>query len=179
MSWVNADRSYFNVEEGVTWPTAKLFLASNPARLSERWLKDGFVSYATSRLNNAEFVQDTGMLVWSIHLYYGSPHYPSLVDASYVTGFMYDSDNDLANTGWARGDLMMADLEYRVGRPMMDNILRSWVALQRTRPVTTTDFVTNAALVSKDPGVVNLMNSWIYNSPLPTPAFVTEATTGN
>jgi hypothetical protein len=74
---------------------------------------------------------------------------------------------------------MMADLEYRVGRPMMDNILRSWVALQRTRPVTTTDFVTNAALVSKDPGVVNLLNGWIYNSPLPTPAFVTEAASGN
>ena len=180
VSWTNIGEEQGSpFTEWFEYSLSKQFLVSNPARLGEVWFKDGLDIYARIRLKNQEIQGEVWR--WDDYIRDGSPYIPSLLDADFVTGFKYNGYNYyyVESAGYTRGTIMMAELEYRVGRPMVDNILRSWVALQRTRPVTTTDFVTNAALVSKDPGVVNLLNSFIYNFPLPTPAFVTGATAGN
>jgi hypothetical protein len=187
VSWTNlATDEFATFEQNLEQNLSKQFLVSNPARLGDGWFGDGLENYALYQISETDDLDDfigdflytwTSLIGgrWGYPIKDGRPVMPSLLDPDYVLRLKFK----YSYIAYHRGNLMMADLEYRVGRPMVNKILRSWVALQRTRPVTTTDFVTNAALVSKDPGVVNLLNNWIYTDPLPTPAFVTEAASGN
>jgi hypothetical protein len=179
VTWYNGESNdYLTAPEFFNNALSNAFLVSNLASLSEVWFKDGLESYTRLAIDGQSLYEDSlSEDAFGELEYFQWMSIPSPLDPGFSLGF--ENNGPSAYAGYARGTWMMADLEYRLGQPMVNKILRSWVALQRTRPVTTTDFVSIATTVSRDPGVVNLLNRWIYDAKFPTPAFVTEAASGN
>ena len=157
------------------------------ATWTDFWLNEGFTTYLTNRLAEAQYGQAFGDMERVLG-------YRDLLEAFEQTDVAdhaliratpaADPDEVFSSIPYERGELFLVWLEQRFGRPAFDAFLRGWFDDHAFKSVTTEQFLAylQDKLLSKQPGKVSAvqLDAWLKipalpdSAPLPSSAAFTE-----
>lgn len=147
------------------------------ATWSDFWLNEGFTTYLTNRLNEAQFGAAFADMEKVLGLQdlrdseaHAEPADRSLVRATPAA----DPDEVFSSIPYEHGALFLVWLEARYGRPAFDQFLRGWFDDHAFKSVTTAQFVAylNEHLIALDPTKVSAaqIDAWLHAPALPDDA---------
>ena len=157
------------------------------ATWTDFWLNEGFTTYLTYRLTEAQYGQAFGDMerVLGYRELLDAFEQADVADHALVRQTpAADPDEVFSSVPYERGELFLVWLEQRVGRDAFDAFLRGWFDDHAFESATTEQFLAylQDKLLSSQPGKVSAaqLDAWIKlpalpeSAPLPTSAAFTE-----
>ena len=157
------------------------------ATWTDFWLNEGFTTYLTNRLAEAQYGKAFGDMerVLGYRDLLDAFEHADVADRSLIRETpAADPDEVFSSVPYERGALFLVWLEQRFGREAFDKFLRGWFDDHAFKSATTAQFLAylQDQLLSKQPGKVSAvqLDAWLKlpslpdSAPLPTSAAFTE-----
>ncbi len=157
------------------------------ATWSDFWLNEGFTTYLTYRLTEAQYGQAFGDMerVLGYHDLLDSMERADVADRSLIRETpAADPDEVFSSIPYERGELFLVWLEQRFGREAFDAFLRGWFDDHAFKSATTAQFLAylQDKLLARQPGKVSTvqLDAWLKvpvlpdSAVLPTSSALTE-----
>lgn len=153
------------------------------ATWSDFWLNEGFTTYLTNRLNEAQFgVAFADMeRVLGVHDLRDDEAQAEAADRSLLRATpAKDPDEVFSSIPYEHGALFLVWLETQVGREAFDRFLRGWFDDHAFTSASTAQFVAylNEHLLARNPGKVSAaqIDEWLHSENLPSYAVMPKST---
>jgi leukotriene-A4 hydrolase len=147
------------------------------ATWSDFWLNEGFTTYLTNRLNEAQYGAAFADMekVLGLQDLRDSEEHAEAADRSLLRATpAKDPDEVFSSVPYEHGALFLVWLETQVGRPAFDRFLRGWFDDHAFKSATTAQFVAylNEHLLAQNPGKVSAaqIEEWLHSPTLPSDA---------
>jgi leukotriene-A4 hydrolase len=144
------------------------------ATWSDFWLNEGFTTYLTNRLNEAQFGSEFADMekVLGLQDLRDSEEHAEVADRSLVRATpAADPDEVFSSVPYEHGALFLVWLEKQYGRAAFDQFLHGWFDDHAFKSATTAQFVAylNEHLIALDPSKVSAaqIDEWLHAPALP------------
>ncbi|WP_428310296.1 M1 family metallopeptidase [Hydrocarboniphaga sp.] len=152
------------------------------ATWSDFWLNEGFTTYLTNRLNEAQFgaaFADMERVLGLQDLRDAEEHAEAADRALLRATPARDPDEVFSSVPYEHGALFLVWLETQVGRPAFDRFLRGWFDDHAFKSASTAQFVAylNEHLLAQNPGKVSTaqIDEWLQAPQLPAYAVLPKS----